>query len=80
MLEDKTQELMVSMQAVLPLIVTHALSALGAIVIRLIGLWLSAKPTSSWSGCSAGRRILTDVEELLDARSYNVSRSKILRL
>jgi small conductance mechanosensitive channel len=43
MLEDKTQELMVSMQAVLPLIVTNALSALGAIVILLIGLWLSGK-------------------------------------
>jgi hypothetical protein len=34
---------MVSMQAVLPLIVTNALSALGAIVILLIGLWLSGK-------------------------------------
>jgi hypothetical protein len=43
MLEDKTQELMVSMQAVLPLIVINALSALGAIVILLIGLWLSGK-------------------------------------
>jgi hypothetical protein len=59
MLEEKTQELMVNMQAVLPLIVTNALSALGAIVILLIGLWLSAKPTSSWSGCLAGRRIST---------------------
>ena len=38
MLEEKTQELMVNMQAVLPLIVTNALSALGAIVILLIGL------------------------------------------
>ena len=43
MLEDKTQELMVNVQAVLPLIVTNALSALGAIVILLIGLWLSGK-------------------------------------
>ena len=43
MLEEKTQELMVNMQAVLPLIVTNALSALGAIVILLIGLWLSGK-------------------------------------
>jgi hypothetical protein len=58
MLEEKTQELMVNMQAVLPLIVTNALSALGAIVILLIGLWLSGK-ASSWSGCSAGRRIST---------------------
>ena len=32
MLEEKTQELMVNMQAVLPLIVANALSALGAIV------------------------------------------------
>ena len=37
MLEEKTQELMVNMQAVLPL------SALGAIVILLIGLSLSGK-------------------------------------
>jgi len=37
MLEEKIQELMVNMQAVLPLIVTNALSALGAIVILLIG-------------------------------------------
>ena len=43
MLEEKTRELMVNMQAVLPLIVTNALSALGAIVILLIGLWLSGK-------------------------------------
>ena len=43
MLEEKTPELMVNMQAVLPLIVTNALSALGAIVILLIGLWLSGK-------------------------------------
>ena len=38
MLEEKTQDLMVNMQAVLPLIVTNALNALGAIVILLIGL------------------------------------------
>jgi small conductance mechanosensitive channel len=43
MLEDKTHELMINMQAVLPLIVSNALSALGAIVILLIGLWLSGK-------------------------------------
>jgi len=43
MLEEKTQDLMVNMQAVLPLIVTNALSALGAIVILLIGLWLSGR-------------------------------------
>ena len=34
---------MVNMQAVLPLIVTNALSAFGAIVILLIGPWLSGK-------------------------------------
>ena len=50
---------MVNMQAVLPLIITNALSALGAIVILFIGCGSRAKPTSSWSGCSAGRRILT---------------------
>jgi small conductance mechanosensitive channel len=43
MLEEKTQDLMVNMQAVLPLIVTNALNALGAIVILLIGLWLSGR-------------------------------------
>ena len=43
MLEEKTHELMVDMQTVLPLIVSNALSALGAIVILLIGLWLSGK-------------------------------------
>jgi hypothetical protein len=48
MLEEKTQELMVNMQAVLPLIVTNALSALGAIVILIIGLWLSGKAESDF--------------------------------
>jgi small conductance mechanosensitive channel len=43
MLEEKTHELMINMQAVLPLIVSNALSAIGAIVILLIGLWLSGK-------------------------------------
>jgi small conductance mechanosensitive channel len=43
MLEEKSHELMINMQAVLPLIVSNALSALGAIVILLIGLWLSGK-------------------------------------
>jgi len=43
MLEEKTQDLMVNMQAVLPLIVTNALNALGAIAILLIGLWLSGR-------------------------------------
>jgi small conductance mechanosensitive channel len=43
MLEEKTQDLMVNMQAVLPLIVANALNALGAIVILVIGLWLSGR-------------------------------------
>jgi hypothetical protein len=43
MLEEKTLDLMVNVQAVLPLIVTNALNALGAIVILLIGLWLSGR-------------------------------------
>jgi len=43
MLEERTQDLMVSMSGLLPLIVTNALNVLGAIVILLIGLWLSGK-------------------------------------
>jgi small conductance mechanosensitive channel len=43
MLEEKTQHLMTDMGALLPLIVTNALNALGAIVILLVGLWLSGK-------------------------------------
>jgi small conductance mechanosensitive channel len=43
MLEEKTQDLMVNMHAVLPLIVTNGLNALGAIVILLIGFWLSGR-------------------------------------
>jgi hypothetical protein len=42
-LEDRAQNLMVGMSALLPLIVSNALNALGAIVILLIGLWLSGK-------------------------------------
>src|SRR5260370_39548650 len=45
LLEEKTQDLMVNMQAVLPLIVTDALNALGAIVILLIGRWPSGRAT-----------------------------------
>jgi len=55
MLEEKTQDLMVNMP--LPLIVTNALNTLGAILILLVGLWLSREPTGSWSGCSTGHRI-----------------------
>jgi hypothetical protein len=50
---------MANMRALLPLIVNNALNVLGAVVILLIGLWLSGKPTCSWSGCSAERRIST---------------------
>ena len=42
-MEEKTHELMTSVGALMPLIVSNALSALGAIVILLIGLWLSGK-------------------------------------
>jgi len=41
--EEKTQELLVNMGALLPLIVNNALNVLGAVVILLIGLWLSSK-------------------------------------
>jgi small conductance mechanosensitive channel len=43
MFEQKTQHLMSDMGALLPLIVSNALNAFGAIVILLIGLWLSGK-------------------------------------
>jgi small conductance mechanosensitive channel len=42
-LGEKTQELMANTGAMLPLIVANALNALGAIVILLIGLWLSGR-------------------------------------
>jgi small conductance mechanosensitive channel len=43
MLEAKTQDLMANAGALLPLIVANALNALGAIIILLVGLWLSGK-------------------------------------
>jgi len=43
MLEDKAQNVMADMSALLPLIVSNALNALGAILILLIGLWLSGR-------------------------------------
>jgi small conductance mechanosensitive channel len=43
MLEAKTQDLMADMHTLLPLIVTNAMNVLGAVVILLIGLWLSGK-------------------------------------
>ena len=42
-MEDKAHELITSIGALLPLIVSNALSALGAIVILLIGLWLAGR-------------------------------------
>jgi small conductance mechanosensitive channel len=43
MLEDKAQNVMADMSALLPLIVSNALNAIGAILILLIGLWLSGR-------------------------------------
>ena len=43
MLEDKAQNVMVDLGALLPLIVSNTLNALGAILILLIGLWLSGR-------------------------------------
>ena len=43
MLEEKTQDLMINMRGLLPLIVSNALNVLGAILILLIGLWLAGK-------------------------------------
>jgi small conductance mechanosensitive channel len=43
MLEDTTHDLMVGMSGLLPLIVNIALSVLGAVIILLVGLWLSGK-------------------------------------
>ncbi len=43
MLEEKTKGLVANADALLPLLVTNALNMLGALVILLIGLWLSGK-------------------------------------
>lgn len=43
MLEQKTLHLVNGMGALLPLIVSNALNALGAIIILMIGFWLSGK-------------------------------------
>src|SRR5262249_47902764 len=43
MMEQRTHELMTRLDALMPLIVSHALSAVGAVVILLIGLWLSSR-------------------------------------
>jgi len=42
-MEQKAQELAGNFSALLPLIVSHALNGIGALVILLIGLWLSGK-------------------------------------
>jgi small conductance mechanosensitive channel len=42
-MEEKAHELMNNVGALMPLIVSNALSVLGAIVILLIGLWLSGR-------------------------------------
>src|SRR5713226_652540 len=42
-MEHKTQELMGNIGSLLPLIVANALNAIGAIIILLIGLWLSGR-------------------------------------
>jgi small conductance mechanosensitive channel len=42
-MEERTHALITNVEALMPLIVSSALSALGAIVILLIGLWLSSK-------------------------------------
>jgi small conductance mechanosensitive channel len=43
MLEQKTEHLMNDMGTLLPMIVANALNAVGAIIILLIGFWLSGK-------------------------------------
>jgi hypothetical protein len=43
MLEDKAQNVVTDVRALLPLIVSNTLNALGAILILLIGLWLSGR-------------------------------------
>ena len=43
MLEDKAQNVIADMNALLPLIVVNALNALAAILILLVGLWLSGR-------------------------------------
>jgi hypothetical protein len=57
MIERQTQELMTNIGALLPLIVTGVLTAIGAIVILLIGLWLSRKVEGLTVRTSAGGRI-----------------------
>jgi small conductance mechanosensitive channel len=42
-MEERAHELMTGAGALMPLIVSNALSPLGAIVILLVGLWLSSR-------------------------------------
>src|ERR1700739_556474 len=43
MLEDKAHNLITELGGLLPLIVSNTLNALGAILILLVGLWLSGR-------------------------------------
>lgn len=45
MLEDKVQNVITNMSALLPLLVSNALNVLAAILILLIGVWLSGRAT-----------------------------------
>jgi small conductance mechanosensitive channel len=42
-MEQRTHDLMMRLDALVPMIVSHALSIVGAIVILIIGLWLSSR-------------------------------------
>jgi small conductance mechanosensitive channel len=59
MLEDKAQNVMADMSALLPLLVSNALNALAAIVILLIGLWLSGRAAQLVVTSCGERRIST---------------------
>jgi small conductance mechanosensitive channel len=61
MLEERRPDLMVGMHGLLPLIGNNALNVLGAVVILLIGLWLSSKADLLVVSAALRR----DAEELL---------------
>ena len=48
MLEEKAQNLIGDVSSLLPLIVSNTLNALAAILILLIGLWLSVGLIGLW--------------------------------
>ena len=54
MLEDKAETVITGISALLPLIVSHALNVIGAIVILLVGLWLAGK-VQQWVVAALGR-------------------------